>query len=555
VDWTTGDLAVSNLATDENFRVTDKGPFYKAVEYAEAFRRFSEDGQQLAYIWDRNGYELWVINLDGSNPRFIYRDPPEFGEMVRTFDWSADGKYVAAIVPKPGSSTTEVTLQIALIHVDDGTVQGLKTWDGPVSKEQRMSFSPDGRFLAYDFAVNGDTQNRDIFVLGTGDSQVKALITHPADDRLLDWSPDGGAILFASDRAGSMDVWLQSLDDGAPLGAAKQVMENFQKDIQPLGFTHGGDYFFGKRDDSGHDVYTASLDLEQGIVSDPPVLLSRNTGFNEAPEWSPDGKSIAYIHQGRNIVIRSIESGAEQSFAPRTMESIWTVGGYSRYLSWSPDGQQFIAPEDRVLNLVDVETGVAIPAVTGRRSRFGRWSADGKEMFYVRQPGLNDGIVQIVRMDMETQGQKVLYNSELRGENLNSFESSPDGEWLAFSDLVSAPGTDDVETVLMVLPAGGGEPRLLLRIADSKLLNVVGWTPNSREILYTQDSKLAANRSSILWRISIDGGAPRKLELGLNVLNVIRFHPDGQRVAFDSGQRGAQIWVMEDVLSVLKSGK
>jgi len=413
VDWTTGDLAVHNLAADENIRVTDKGPLHKLVEYAEAFRRFSDDGQRLAYIWDRNGYELWVINLDGSNPRFIYRDPPEIGEMLRAFDWSADGKYVAAIVPETGTRGTDTklhstTLQIALIHVADGNVQGLKSWDGPVSTGQRMSFSPDGRFLAYGSPVKGESQQRDIFVLRIGDSQDLAIITHPADDRLFDWSPDG---------------------------------------------------------------------------------------------------------------------------------------------------RQFIAPEDRVLNLIDVESGVATPTVTGRRSRFGRWSPDGKAIFYVRQPGLNNGIVQIIGMDMETHDQKVLYHSELPGENLNSFEASPDGQWLAFSDLQTIPGTDGVEVVLMVLPTGGGEPRLLLRISESELLNVVGWTPDSQEILYTQDPKLAANRSATLWRMSVDGGAPKKLELGLNVLNAIRFHPDGQRVAFDSGQRGARIWVMEDVLSVLESNK
>jgi hypothetical protein len=34
----------------------------------------------------------------------------------------------------------------------------------------------------------------------------------------------------------------------------------------------------------------------------------------------------------------------------------------------------------------------------------------------------------------------------------------------------------------------------------------------------------------------------------MNVLNDIRFHTDGQRVAFDSGNRGAEIWVLENFL-------
>ena len=84
---------------------------------------------------------------------------------------------------------------------------------------------------------------------------------------------------------------------------------------------------------------------------------------------------------------------------------------------------------------------------------------------------------------------------------------------------------------------------------------MVGWTPDGREILFARDLKLATKPSTTLWRIRLDGGEPRKLELGMNVLNDIRFHPDGRRVVFDSGQRGAEIWVMENFLPPLKSSK
>lgn len=554
-DWTTGDLAVRNLLTGKNFRVTDKGPFYKVSEYAESFKRISDDGKQLAHIWDKNGYELRVINMDGTDWRLIYRDDPEHGEMLRAYDWSADKKHIAAIVPEPGSSAKDNKLQIALIHVADGFVQGLKDWSGPVPYEQRMSFSPDGHFLAYDLPVNADPQNNKILVMRLSDSQDVSAVTHPVNDRLLDWSPDGSAILFTSDRAGSKGVWLQPLDDGVPQGAAIRVMEEIQNDIQPLGFTGDGDYYYGTLDAGQRKIYTTSLDLELGLVTDPPTQLPQKSGFDEGPEWSPDGKSLAYIRNGKNIVVRTIATGAEHAFVPDTMRGIWTVGGGERYLRWSPDGRQLIAPQDKVLYLVNVETGEVIPTVTGRRSRFGRWSPDGKKIFYVRQTGLNDGNVQIVSMNLETEHQEVLYISELQAEYVSSLELSPDGLWLAFSDLVLAKSSDDVEAVLMVMPAQGGQPRSLLRTPGSEMVNVVGWTPNAREVLFTRNHKLAANPSTTLWRIGIDGGQPGKIELGFNVLNSIRFHPDGKRVAFDSGRRGTQIWVMKDVLSALDASE
>ena len=81
-DWTTGDLAVRDLATGQDRRVTNKGPLAKVVEFAEFFMQFSGDGKRLAHIWDKNGYEIRLINVDGSGSRFIYRNKPGQGEVL-----------------------------------------------------------------------------------------------------------------------------------------------------------------------------------------------------------------------------------------------------------------------------------------------------------------------------------------------------------------------------------------------------------------------------------------------------------------------------------------
>jgi len=223
------------------------------------------------------------------------------------------------------------------------------------------------------------------------------------------------------------------------------------------------------------------------------------------------------------------------------------VGWGERYLRWSPDGQQLLAPQRGTLFLINATTGEATPTVTDNRSRHGRWSRDGKAVFYARKLGLlNDTPAQLVRLNLETQEKEVLYTSDLPGDNFNSLEVSPDGRWLAFSG--AAPDSGEEETVLMVVPAEGGQPRLLLQVPGAEQVKAVGWTPDAREILFARDLKLADEPSTTLWRIAVEGGEPRKIELGRNVLNDIRFHPDGRRVAFDSGQRGIEIWVLENFL-------
>ena len=553
-DWTTGDLAVHDLVTGENRRVTNKGPWSKAVEFAESFTRFSTDGKQVAYIWDQQGgYELRVINLDGTGSRLVYRNKEG---KVRAYDWSADGKYIAAVLPKASETSTDRPVQIALIRVADGSVRGVRDLNGRLPTN--MSFSPDGRFLAFDLAANGDPEKRDIFVLDLDGGQERPAIAHPADDRLLGWSPDGRALLFASDRAGTTGAWLLQVEDGKPQGGPELVRGDFGEGILPFGFSRSGAYYYASQD-TVQDVYTATADLAKDTLVDSPVpAAQQRLGSNAGPEWSPDGKFLAYIHGGRrvqpeSIVLRSLETGDERQLSPGTMKSYWTPGWGERYLRWSPDGRQLLAngtdnQNRRGLFVIGVATGEASPVAIGRRQRYGRWSHDGKAVFYVRLGG-EKLIGQIVRRQLETGQEKVLYSPDSPPllDNITSLEPSPDGRWLAFSGYALGKDSGE-ETILMVMPAEGGEPKLLLQVPASDLVKVVGWTPDGREVLFTRNLKMAKERSTALWRIRLEGGEPRKLELEMNVLNDIRFHPDGRRVAFDSGEPRAEIWVMENFL-------
>lgn len=560
-DWTTGDLAVHDLVTGENRRLTNKGPWSKAVEFAESFSRFSTDGKQVAYIWDRQGgYELRVINLDGTGSRLVYRNKEG---KLRAYDWSADGKYIAAALPKASETKTNGAAQIALIRVADGSVRGVRDLNGRLPAN--MSFSPDDRFLAYDLPANGESEKRDIFVLDLDGGQERPAITHPADDRLLGWTPEGAGLLFASDRAGTTGVWLQPLHEGKLQGSAESVRGDLGEGTSGLGFTRNGAYYYAISDGVS-EVYTASLDLEKGILTDSPAPASPQIlGSNAGPEWSPDGKFLAYIHGGRrvhpeSIVLRSLETGEERSLTPETMKGFSTPGWGERYLRWSPDGRRLLANgtdnnNRRGLFLIDVATGEASPVAIGRRQRYGRWSHDGKGVFYVHLGG-EKLIGQIVRRELDTGQEKVLYGPDSPRflDNFGSLEPSPDGRWLAFSGFALGKDSGE-ETVLMVMPAEGGEPKLLLQVPASDSVKAVGWTPDGREVLFTRDLKMAQERSTALWRIRLEGGEPRKLELGMNVLNDIRFHPNARRAAFDSGESRAQIWVMENFLTDARGTK
>ena len=71
------------------------------------------------------------------------------------------------------------------------------------------AISPDGKTIA--FCYQGD-----IFTVPSTGGTATQLTTNPAYDTHPVWSPDGSTIAFASDREGSMDVYVMSAKGGAP---------------------------------------------------------------------------------------------------------------------------------------------------------------------------------------------------------------------------------------------------------------------------------------------------------------------------------------------------
>ncbi|MGH9784991.1 MAG: hypothetical protein ACRD88_12490, partial [Terriglobia bacterium] len=290
VDWATPALAIRNMVTGETRRVIN-GSWADPAQFPGGPSFFSPDGRKVVSLWfnEKKFEDLRVVPVnpepDGGRPRVLYRN--EEIPYPYPAEWSPDGKSILATFWKKDETT-----QIALISVEDGSTRVLKSLDWRSPEVTR--FSPDGRYIAYDFPPKQDSAERDIFVLAADGSQETPLIQHPADDRLLGWTPDGKYILFRSDRTGTLGAWLIEVAAGRPSGQPQLVKGDLGR-IQPMGFARNGSFYFGLS--AGiRDIYVATLDPATGRVLRQPQLASqRFLGANRAPEWSPDGESMAYF--------------------------------------------------------------------------------------------------------------------------------------------------------------------------------------------------------------------------------------------------------------------
>jgi TolB protein len=181
------------------------------------------------------------------------------------------------------------------------------------------AWSPDGRTIAY---AHSDERGTDIFTAALGGSTQRLTVGRFADNLSPTYSNDGRRIAFISTRAGPPQLYAMGAD-----GTDQELLAPF-------------DY---------------------GV-----------TGSSNAPEWSPDGASVAFHRevQGTAQVHVLTVSG-------RKLRAL-TSAGRNEDPTWAPDGRHIAFVSDRSgqrqLWVIDSETGRVRHLPTPGRARLPSWS-------------------------------------------------------------------------------------------------------------------------------------------------------------------------------------
>ncbi len=236
-------------------------------------------------------------------------------------------------------------------------------------------------------------------------------------------------------------------------------------------------------------------------------------------------------------MIRSEETGEEREIIAKTLVS---PPYRQAQLRWSPDGRSILSARD--LQLINVQTGdvtsiVQFDLADRIAIKDAEWSHDGKTIFYIRVVQSSEQWPHsIVAHDLETGEEKELYQGNIWQ---GSLAISPDGQRLVFTD----------GHALKVMPAAGGEPRVLHRVQDTEGEAVdygFAWTADGRYILEMHIPDQSGPTE--LWRMPTEGGKLQKVLEMDGLMIDISIHPDGRRIAFTREQGGMEVWAMENFL-------
>ncbi|MCG3159868.1 MAG: Tricorn protease [Acidobacteria bacterium] len=417
------------------------------------------DGNTIAFTargiassqWWRNGRshldecEIWLLR-DAGYERFTDGGAKEMWPM-----WAADGKRIYFVSDRGGAQN--VWVKDLRGEAGGAAKQITKFKDG---RTLWPSISYDGKLIVFE-------RNFKIWKLDTGSGAASEIaITRrgapagPAVERVnvsgqlrdLALSPDGKKVAFVAHG----EIFAASAKDG---GEATRVTR-----------THSAESHIVWAPDSRKIAYVSDREGAFNIYSydfttNTEAPLARGVGNNYTPSFSPDGKTLAFIRDGRELRAVDLETKQERLLAKAYLERPPLTD--ERAIAWSPDSKwiAYLAVGERAfsnVNVVPVAGGESKPISFLANSSSGSvsWSPDGKYVLFNTAQRTEDG--RLARVDLiprtpkfrEDQFRDLFKDQTTSPRQQEQKNETPPAEQAPPADKTSKNGKDEKKPVEIV---------------------------------------------------------------------------------------------------------
>ena len=342
----------------------DGGKYQKLTSFNGEDRNpvWAQDGQSFYYLSEQNGsFNVYHRNVgSGKDTQVTHnqKNPIRFltSSQSGLLCYGYDGEIYTV---KEGAEPQKVNISITTDNAEPSLVRQIRS-----NGATEIALSPSGKEVA--FVMHGD-----VYVTSVDYKTTKRITDTPQQERNVSFSPDGRALVYASERNG---VW--------------QIYQAKIKNASDKNFTY-------------------CTDIEE-------EALTHSNLTSQYPAYSPDGKEVAFYEDRATLRILNLKSKDVRTVLDGKYNYSYSDGDI--WFEWSPDSKWLLCSY--------IGTG------GWNNTDIALVKADGKEVHDLTDSGYSDSNGKWV-----LGGKAMLFESDRAGYRSHGSWGAEDDAYLMFFDL------------------------------------------------------------------------------------------------------------------------